>query len=119
MDRLTLRPARETDVPALLEIYNYYVRCTAVTFDLEPAEPQDFVRKLREACLEGGAGDFDAKRLDGPVPDVRDVEEALQALAAAGCIRLYEAEGHPYLCFPEWEKHQNVRNKRSRYPAPP
>ena len=49
----------------------------------------------------------------------RDVEEALQALAAAGCIRLYEAEGCPYLCFPEWEKHQNVRNKRSRYPAPP
>lgn len=49
----------------------------------------------------------------------RDVEEALQALTAAGCIRLYEAEGCPYLCFPEWEKHQNVRNKRSRYPAPP
>ena len=47
MDRLTLRPARETDVPALLEIYNYYVRCTAVTFDLEPAEPQDFARKLK------------------------------------------------------------------------
>ena len=45
---------------------------------------QDFVGKLRDACLEGGAGDFDAKRLDGPAPDVRDVEEALDAMPFFG-----------------------------------
>lgn len=54
---------------------------------------QDFVRKLREACLEGGAGDFDAKRLDGPVPDVRDVEEALDAMPFFGGRTFLELRG--------------------------
>jgi phosphinothricin acetyltransferase len=31
-----LRPARAEDLPRLVEIYNHYVRTTAITFDLEP-----------------------------------------------------------------------------------
>jgi phosphinothricin acetyltransferase len=34
--RATIRRAREGDVPALLDIYNYYVANTHITFDLEP-----------------------------------------------------------------------------------
>lgn len=34
------RTAELTDLPALTEIYNYYVRHTAVTFDLEPFAPE-------------------------------------------------------------------------------
>lgn len=31
-----IRPARESDLPALLDIYNHYVRNTPITFDVEP-----------------------------------------------------------------------------------
>ena len=48
----------------------------------------------------------------------RDIENGLAALAAAGCIRLYEAEGRPYLYFPTWDKHQRVRQKVSKCPDP-
>jgi phosphinothricin acetyltransferase len=36
MTSTEIRRARETDVPALLEIYNHYVANTHITFDLEP-----------------------------------------------------------------------------------
>ena len=47
------------------------------------------------------------------------VRDAVDTLVAAGLLRAYTAEGMPYLCFPTWEKHQRVRTKRGRYPAPP
>ncbi len=46
------------------------------------------------------------------------VGRAVEALAEAGLLLLYEAEGQPYLQLLTWEKHQRVRNKRSRFPAP-
>jgi phosphinothricin acetyltransferase len=36
MDETAVRRAEVADVPALLEIYNYYVNHTHVTFDLDP-----------------------------------------------------------------------------------
>jgi len=33
---LVIRPAQETDLPRLTEIYNYYIRETAITFEVEP-----------------------------------------------------------------------------------
>ena len=33
---LALRHAQQDDLPALLEIYNHYVRETSITFDIEP-----------------------------------------------------------------------------------
>src|SRR3954453_9398487 len=33
---LVVRPGEITDVPALTELYNHYVRTTAITFDVEP-----------------------------------------------------------------------------------
>jgi phosphinothricin acetyltransferase len=36
MTDLSIRPAAQTDLPALLAIYNHYVVHTPVTFDLEP-----------------------------------------------------------------------------------
>lgn len=46
------------------------------------------------------------------------VWEAVCALAEAGLVLLYESSGQPYLQLLTWEKHQRVRNKRSRFPAP-
>lgn len=44
---LVIRPALEEDVPALLEIHNYYIAHTAVNFDVEPVSREDFTRRLR------------------------------------------------------------------------
>ena len=46
------------------------------------------------------------------------VAEDLADLADRGMIRLYESEGEPYFYFPNWEKHQQIRAKRSKFPAP-
>lgn len=48
----------------------------------------------------------------------KDIDAALTGLAGIGCIGLYEVDGRPYLYFPNWEKHQRIQTKRSRYPAP-
>lgn len=42
-----IRPAMETDLPQLVEIYNYYIQNTVVTFDLEPQKLADWVEKFR------------------------------------------------------------------------
>jgi phosphinothricin acetyltransferase len=36
MDEMAIRHAQITDVPSLLEIYNYYIVNTHITFDVEP-----------------------------------------------------------------------------------
>ena len=49
----------------------------------------------------------------------KDIDAALAGLAGAGCVGLYTVDGKPYLYFPNWEKHQSIRNKRSKFPPPP
>ena len=49
----------------------------------------------------------------------KDISAALKALADIGCVSLYELDGRPYLCLPNWGSHQNIRNKKSKFPAPP
>ncbi len=48
----------------------------------------------------------------------KDIEKGLADLAGAGCVGLYQVDGKPYLYFPNWEEHQRVRTKVSKYPAP-
>jgi len=47
------------------------------------------------------------------------IQEGLLELERSGCIFLYEVSGRPFLCFPKWDTHQRIRQKTSRYPAPP
>ncbi|MPM41054.1 hypothetical protein SDC9_87703 [bioreactor metagenome] len=47
-----------------------------------------------------------------------DIEKGLFDLEKADCIRLYEVEGRPYLFFPNWEAHQRIQTKRSKFPPP-
>ena len=49
---------------------------------------------------------------------LRDIQSALQALADVGCVEVYEVDGKPYLRLPSWEVHQQIRAKKSKYPAP-
>lgn len=43
--------------------------------------------------------------------------EAINKLATVGLVILYEYEDKPYLQLTTWEKHQQVRAKKSKYPA--
>lgn len=49
----------------------------------------------------------------------KTIEKTLQELATMGSLILYKVDGDAYLCFPNWEAHQTVRNKKSKFPAPP
>lgn len=50
---------------------------------------------------------------------IKDIDVALQALAAKGCVSLYTVDGKPYFLFPGWVKHQRVRDCKPKYPEPP
>lgn len=49
---------------------------------------------------------------------LKDIQSALRALADVGCVEVYEVDGKPYLRLPSWEVHQQIRAKKSRFPAP-
>ena len=49
---------------------------------------------------------------------VRDIDAALHALAAAGCVSLYTVGGKPYYEFPNWAKHQRIRDVKPKFPGP-
>lgn len=48
----------------------------------------------------------------------KDIEKGIADLAGAGCIGLYKVDGKSYLYFPNWDKHQRVRQKVSKFPSP-
>ncbi len=49
---------------------------------------------------------------------LKDVEDALHSLAANSCVSLYTVGGKPYYWFPNWSKHQRIRNCKPKYPPP-
>lgn len=49
---------------------------------------------------------------------VKTVSDAINKLASAELVTLYVFEGKPYLYLPTWDKHQQVRARRSKYPEP-
>ena len=46
------------------------------------------------------------------------IDEALKAMSTLGIVLLYSVEGRQYLQLTSWQKHQTIRAKKSRYPAP-
>ena len=52
----------------------------------------DYVQRLREACMDGTADDFNARRLDGQ-PPLEDVEEAVNAMPFFGGRTYLELHG--------------------------
>lgn len=56
-----------------------------------------------------------------PLKDITpdDMSKTLGSLINAGLVTVYEADGKPYLHLTSWEKHQQTRAVKSKYPAPP
>lgn len=54
-----------------------------------------------------------------PLRNVTDkqVADSLDKLASVGIVRLYEYERKPYLQIITWERHQQIRAKKRKFPA--
>ena len=50
---------------------------------------------------------------------IKDIDAALQELAAKGCVSLYTVDGRPYFLCPGWVKHQRIRDCKPKFPEPP
>lgn len=47
-----------------------------------------------------------------------NIKNALNKLSAVGIVCLYMVNGKPFLQLVTWEQHQQIRSKKSKYPAP-
>lgn len=98
--------------------------CTSDTINRMTSFQETFFYRLIVSCDDFGRMDARPAILKAklfPLRDrmtLKDIGDALQALADIGCVDLYEVGGKPYLCLPSWKVHQTIRNKKSKYPAP-
>ena len=81
-----------------------------------------FFYRLMVKCDDFGRCDGRLKIIKGhcfPLKDIteEELDKALNKLSLVGLIRRYTVSGHPYIQFVTWEKHQTVRNKKSKYPS--
>ena len=97
--------------------------CTSEEIDqLTPFQEIMFYRLIVN-CDDYGRMDARAKILKSKLFPLRDaridqIEAALEALASAELVILYEVDGKPFLQMKTWDRHQRVRAKVSKYPAP-
>ena len=97
--------------------------CTSENIDqLSPWAEIAFYR-LMVNCDDYGRMDARTKILKArlfPLKDSSesDVQSWLKEIADADLITLYQHDGKPYLQMKTWDRHQQVRAKRSKYPSP-
>lgn len=77
--------------------------------------------RLIVTCDDFGRYDGRSKVIKGacfPLKDIteKDIDKALSKLSAVGLVRVYEAQGRPYLQLVTWADHQRIRNQKSKYP---
>lgn len=48
----------------------------------------------------------------------KTIEQALNRLVTVGLVRTYTVEDKPFLQLLTWERHQQIRNSKSKYPGP-
>ena len=98
--------------------------CTSDTINQMTPFQETFFYRLIVSCDDFGRMDARPAILKAKLFPLRermtlkDIGDALRALADIGCVDLYEVGGKPYLCLPSWKVHQTIRNKKSKYPAP-
>ena len=97
--------------------------CTSDTIDQLTWFEEVFFYRLIVNCDDYGR--FDARlpilkaRLF-PLKSVteKQISDALNKLSTVGIVTMYEHDGRPYLQLVTWDKHQQIRAKKSKYPAP-
>lgn len=97
--------------------------CTSETIDqLTPLEETSFYRLLVN-CDDYGLMDGRIPVLKARMYPLRDMRhEQLAAiinkLASVGLVTLYAVGGKPFIRIANWDRHQQIRNSKSRYPKP-
>lgn len=100
--------------------------CTSDQIDELSFFEEVFFYRLLVNCDDYGVMDARTKILKAklfPLKDDEDLstvamENALETLQRIGLIRLYEAEGKPFLQVIKWAEHQRVRISKHKYPMP-
>ena len=97
--------------------------CTSDSLDQLSAFQEIFFYRLIVNCDDYGRMDARPKILATrlfPLKSVRaqDITAALQALSSVELVNLYTVGGKPFLQMKTWERHQQIRAKKSKYPAP-
>lgn len=97
--------------------------CTSDNLDQLNSFQENVFYRLIVNCDDYGRIDARTKILAAklyPLKDIRaeQIRDALQALSSAGLVILYEVDGKPFAQMKTWERHQQVRAKRSKYPGP-
>lgn len=96
--------------------------CTSENIDQLTEFQEIFFYRLMVNCDDFGRFDARPKLLSSRLFPLRDVptekvSEALDALRDADLIIVYEVDGHPYLQMKTWDKHQQPRATKSKYPS--
>lgn len=97
--------------------------CTSDNIDsLSPFEEVCFYR-LMVNCDDFGRFDARAKILSSRLFPLKNVtpeqmQTALDSLVNADLVTVYEVGGKPFLHLNSWERHQQTRATKSKYPAP-
>ena len=97
--------------------------CTSENVDQLTAFQETFFVRLMVNCDDFGRMDARTRIIASrlfPLKDIKPavIEDALSALESADLIIIYTVDGKPFLQMKTWEKHQQVRAKKSKYPSP-
>ena len=98
--------------------------CTSDTIDRLSWFEEVFFYRLIVNCDDYGRMDARPAILKARLFPLKSVTEkqvsaAIQSLKQAGVIATYTHNGRPYLQLLTWDKHQQVRTRKSKYPEPP
>lgn len=97
--------------------------CTSDSVDMLSWFEEVFFYRLIVNCDDYGRMDARLQILKSrlfPLKSVaeKNIKDALNKLSAVGVVCLYTVNGKPLLQFVTWGQHQNIRNKKSKFPAP-
>jgi hypothetical protein len=97
--------------------------CTSDSIDQLSAFEETLFYRLIVNCDDYGRFDGRPKIIASklyPLKDIRSnqIESALRALTSAELVILYEVDGKPFLQMKTWDRHQQIRAKKSKYPSP-
>ena len=97
--------------------------CTSDNIDQLSAFEETVFYRLIVNCDDFGRFDGRPKIIASklfPLKDIRttQIESALRTLTSAELVILYEVGGKPFLQMKTWDRHQQIRAKKSKYPAP-
>ena len=97
--------------------------CTSDNIDELTTFQENVFYRLLVCCDDFGRMDARPKILASklyPLKSIRadQMADALRALSSAELVTLYEVGGKPFLQMKTWERHQQIRAKRSKYPGP-